>query len=80
MEYVIKLAEAYLLGGVIFAAYNILEITSLHKQSTATRDKNTRNASLAQAKDHMAAAVSFWKWPYSLFKSTTEAIKWLKSE
>ena len=80
MEYAIKLAELYVLGGVIFAAYNVLEISSLHKQHESSRDKNSRNASLALAKGHMTEIIGAWKWPYLLVKTTIAAVKWAKSE
>ena len=80
MEYVIKVAEIYALGGLIFAAYNVLEISSLHKQHESSRDKNSRNASLALAKGHMSEIKSIWKWPYSLVKASIDAVKWAKTE
>lgn len=80
MEYAIKLVEFYVFGGVIFAAYNVLEISSLHKQHESSRDKNSRNASLALAKSHMSEIVAAWKWPYTLVKTSIDAMKWVKSE
>lgn len=80
MEYAIKIVEFYVFGGVIFAAYNVLEISSLHKQHESSRDKNSRNASLALAKSHMSEIVAAWKWPYTLVKTSIEAMKWVKSE
>jgi hypothetical protein len=80
MEYAIKLVEFYVFGGVIFAAYNVLEISSLHKQHESSRDKNSRNASLALAKSHMSEIVAAWKWPYTLVKTSINAMKWVKSE
>jgi hypothetical protein len=80
MEYAIRLVEFYVLGGVIFAAYNVLEISSLHKQHESSRDKNSRNASLALAKSHMSEIAGVWKWPYALVKTSINAMKWVKSE
>lgn len=80
MEYVINLTQAYGIGAVIFAAYNVLEISSLHKQHESSRDKNSRNAALALAKSHMSEIVGAWKWPYLLVKTSISAVKWAKSE
>ena len=80
MEYAIKLVEFYVFGGVIFTAYNVLEISSLHKQYESSRDKNARNASLALAKSHMSEIAGVWKWPYTLVKTSVGAMKWVKSE
>ena len=75
----IDILSAYVAGGLIFAGYNVLEISTLQRQNDLTRDKNLKNTITAQAKQHFDEVRGAWKWPYLLVKTAVSAIKWAKT-
>lgn len=75
----IDILAAYVAGGLIFAGYNVLEISTLQRQNDLTRDKNLKNTITAQAKQHFDEVRGAWKWPYLLGKTAVAAIKWAKT-
>jgi hypothetical protein len=75
----IDILASYVAGGLIFAGYNILEISTLQRQNDLTRDKNLKNTINAQAKLHFDDVRGAWKWPYLLGKTAVAAIKWVKT-
>jgi hypothetical protein len=79
MDIMITVAEIYVAAGVAFAGYSLLEISSLQRQSDASRDKNLKNTLAAQAKVHLVDIKSSWMWPVVIVKSAVSAVKWLKT-
>lgn len=80
MIYVSAIAALYVFGGLTFAAYNVLEISSLHKQHEMTRDKNSRNAHRLLAKSNIDDIKSIWRWPAILVVASIRAFRWAKEE
>lgn len=78
-QVIIEVLVSYIAGGLIFAGYNVLEISTLQRQNELTRDKNLKNTITAQAKQHFDDVRGAWKWPYSLVKTAVSAIKWSKT-
>lgn len=75
----VEILASYIAGGLIFAGYNVLEISTLLRQNELTRDKNLKNTISAQAKQHFDEIRGVWKWPVLLVKTAIAAIKWVKS-
>jgi len=75
----VEILASYIAGGLIFAGYNVLEISTLQRQNELTRDKNLKNTISAQAKQHFDEIRGAWMWPVLLGKITISAIKWVKS-
>ena len=75
----IDILASYVAGGLIFAGYSVLEISTLQRQNDLTRDKNLKNTITAQAKLHFDDVRGAWKWPYLLGKTAVAAIKWVKT-
>jgi len=79
MDIVINVVEIYATGGVAYVIYNLLEVATLQRQSDVTRDKNLKNALVAQAKLHSDDLKRCWRWPYDVVKTCVTAVKWLRS-
>ena len=75
----IDILASYVVGGLIFAGYSVLEISTLQRQNDLTRDKNLKNTIVAQAKMHFDDVRGVWKWPYLLCKTAISAVKWAKT-
>jgi len=75
----VEILASYIAGGLIFAGYNVLEISTLLRQNELTRDKNLKNTIAAQAKQHFDEIRGVWKWPYLLIKTAVAAVKWAKT-
>lgn len=79
MDIVINIAEIYVGGGLAYVVYNLLEVATLQRQSDVSRDKNLKNALVAQAKLHSDDIKRVWRWPYDVVKTCVTAAKWLRS-
>lgn len=69
----------YVTGCVLFVSYTALELSSLHKQHEASRDKNLKNALSIIAKEQIFEVKTFWKWPKYVALAIKSAINWAKS-
>jgi hypothetical protein len=73
------IAFFYAIGCILFVSYAALELSSLHKQHEASRDKNLKNALTIIAKEQIFEVKTFWKWPLYVALAIKSAINWAKS-
>jgi len=69
----------YVIGCALFVSYTSLELSSLHKQHDASRDKNLKNSLVGIAKEQITEIKTCWKWPVHLTRAVKSAFVWAKS-